>query len=50
VDESVCASRESKLIFELARIHEVLQIIYSRLWQGLGILELRVSVKLSAAK
>jgi hypothetical protein len=35
---------------KLAIIYDVLQIIYSRLWQGPGISELQVSVKLSAAK
>ena len=32
----------SKLIFELTKVHVVLQFIYSRLWQSLEVLELRV--------
>jgi hypothetical protein len=41
---------ESKSIFELTKYMKVLQIIYSRLWQGPGMSELQVSVKLSAAE
>ena len=41
---------KSKSIFELMKYMKVPQIIYSRLWRGLGMLELQVSVKLSAAE
>jgi hypothetical protein len=44
------ASRESKLIFELAKYIEVLRFIYSKVWRSSGIPELRVSVILALVK
>src|SRR5258705_9848043 len=40
----------SKSIFELTKIHEVLQFIYERMWRGPGMTELRYLINITAAR